>query len=69
MNVQWKIEKLSNRRLESEIAHRYQEYAQFREDVSEDRVLPLLWEEFDRRMTAGKMTDDEEPILHDTRKY
>lgn len=69
MNIQWKIEKLSNRRLESEIAHRYAEYTQFGEDSSKDQILPLLWAEFDRRMTAGKMTDDEEPILHDTRKY
>lgn len=69
MNIQWKIEKLSNRRLEAEIAHRYQEYAQFREDASADRVLPLLWEEFDRRMTAGKMTEDTEALLHDVRKY
>lgn len=69
MSIQWKIEKLSNRRLESEIAHRYAEYTQFREDLANDKILPLLWEEFDRRMAAGKMTDDEEPILHDTRKY
>lgn len=69
MNIQWKIEKLSNRRLEAEIAHRYQEYAQFRGDSSVDRVIPLLWEEFDRRIANGKMTDDTEALLHDIRKY
>ena len=69
MNLQWKIEKLSNRRLESEIAHRYHEYATYGEGSSVDRVLPLLWAEFDRRAEEGKMTDDEEPILYDVRKY
>lgn len=69
MSIQWKIEQMSNRRLEAEISHRYQEYAQFREDASVDQVLPRLWEEFDRRVAAGTMTDDEEPLLNDTRKY
>lgn len=69
MNIQWKIEKLSNRRLEAEIAHRYQEYSQFGEDSSNDRILPLLWEEFDRRVVNGKMTEDTEALLHDVRKY
>lgn len=69
MNLQWKIEKLSNRRLESEIAHRYHEYATYGEDASQDNILPLLWAEFDRRAEADKMTDDEEPILYDIRKY
>ncbi len=69
MSIQWKIEKLSNRRLEAEIAHRYVEYAQFREDPGQDRILPLLWDEFDRRVAAGTMTEDTEGLMNDTRKY
>lgn len=69
MNIQWKIEKLSNRRLEAEIAHRYQEYAQFKEDPAQDRILPLLWDEFDARVANGKMTEDTEALLNDIRKY
>lgn len=69
MSIQWKIAQFSNRRLEAEISHRYVEYSQFGSAPVGDRILLGLWDEFDRRMAAGKMTDDEEPILHDTRKY
>lgn len=69
MSIQWKIERMSDRRLEAEIAHRYAEYAQFKEDPRRDKVITLLWEEFDRRVEAGKMTDDTEGLLNDIRKY
>ena len=69
MNIQWKIGQMSDRRLEAEIANRYHEYAQFRQDASADRVLGFLWAEFDLRVAAGVMTDDDEGLLNDTRKY
>lgn len=67
----WKIEQLSNRRLEAEIANIY--YDNHRDfpglAIRETGTLEYLWAEFDRRVDSGKMTDDDEPLLHDTRKY
>lgn len=68
MSIQWKIEQMSDRRLEAEIArYNYELFAQGRE--ASNRVLDLLWEEFDRRVEAGKMTEDTEGLLNDIRKY
>lgn len=68
MSIQWKIEQMSDRRLEAEIArYNYELFVRGRE--GSNRVLDLLWEEFDRRMDAGTMTDDTEGLLNDVRKY
>lgn len=70
--IEWKIGTYSDRRLEAEIANIYH----YRPEYSEERtahgkltVLGSLWAEFDRRVAAGTMTDDEEGLLNDTRKY
>lgn len=68
MSIQWKIEKLSNRRLEAEIA-RYNYELFVNAQPGANPILDLLWEEFDRRMAAGTMTDDDEGLLNDTTKY
>lgn len=69
MSIQWKIEQMSNRRLEAEIArYNYELFVRGRAQQA-NPILDLLWEEFDRRVEAGTMTDDEEPLLNDTRKY
>lgn len=68
MSIQWKIEQMSDRRLEAEIA-RYNYELFVRGHGGSSRTLDLLWEEFDRRMAAGKMTDDTEGLLNDVRKY
>lgn len=68
----WKIEQLSNRRLESEITQLYWDTAKTHPGTTfpeEGTIMGLLWAEFDRRVESGKMTDDDEPLLHDTRKY
>lgn len=59
---------MSDRRLEAEIA-RYNYELFVRDHEGSNRVLDLLWEEFDRRMDAGTMTDDTEGLLNDVRKY
>lgn len=71
-NIEWKISTLSDRRLEAEIANIYH----YRPGESEERtphgkvtVLGALWAEFDLRVANGTMTDDEEGLLNDTRKY
>lgn len=68
MSIQWKIEQMSDRRLEAEIA-RYNYELFVRGHEGSNRILDLLWEEFDRRMDAGTMTDDTEGLLNDVRKY
>lgn len=66
--MQWKIEKLSNRRLEADIAaYNYELFVRGQEGAN--RILDLLWEEFDRRVENGTMTEDTEGLLNDTRKY
>lgn len=63
--VEWKIETLSNRRLESEIAAFYWDAAQIAPGTtpSETKVLGALWAEFDKRVASGAMTDDDEAVL------
>ncbi len=68
MSIQWKIGQMSNRRLEAEIAN-YNYELFVRNAAGSNNVLDMLWGEFDRRVEAGTMTDDEEPMLSDTRKY
>lgn len=71
MTVNWKIESFSGQRLESEIANAY--YLASRENPGvtppEVGLLGALWVEFDLRVANGTMTDDEEGLLNDTRKY
>lgn len=66
--ITWKITQLSNRKLEAEIA-RYNYELFVGGDPRAQKFLDLLWTEFDSRMDAGTMTDDEEPLLSDTRNY
>ena len=54
--------------LEAEIA-RYNYELFVRGAEGANRILDLLWEEFDRRVEAGVMTDDDEGLLSDTTKY
>lgn len=63
--MKWRIETLSNRRLESEIAAFYWEGSKMSPGVhlQETGVLGDLWAEFDRRVEEGTMTDDEEAVL------
>lgn len=71
-SVEWKISTLSDRRLEAEIANIYHSRTFETEERWADgnlTVLGKLWAEFDRRVAAGTMTDDEEGLLNDTRKY
>lgn len=68
MSVEWKITQLSNRRLEAEIA-RYNYELFLHGEPGAQKFLDLLWDEFDRRVAEGTMTDDDEPLLPDTRKY
>ena len=66
--MEWKISQLSDRRLEAEIArYNYELFANGKD--GSNRILDLLWAEFDRRVVEGKMTDDTEAVLHDIRKY
>lgn len=66
--TEWKITQLSNRKLEAEIA-RYNYELFVGGDSRAQKFLDLLWTEFDSRMEAGTMTEDDEPLLPDTRKY
>ena len=68
MSIEWKITQFSDRMLEAEIA-RYNYELFVRGAEGSNRILDLLWEEFDRRMEAGTMTDDDEGLLSDTTKY
>lgn len=66
--MKWKIEQMSDRRLEAEIArYNYELFANGNEGANP--ILDLLWEEFDRRADAGVLTDDDEGVLNDIRKY
>lgn len=66
--TEWKITQLSNRKLEAEIA-RYNYELFVGGDPRAQKFLDLLWTEFDSRIEAGTMTEDDEPLLPDTRKY
>lgn len=68
MSIQWKIGQMSDRMLEAEIA-RYNYELFVRNAAGSNKILDMLWDEFDRRVEAGTMTDDEEPLLNDTSKY
>lgn len=63
--MKWRIETLSNRRLESEIANVYYMAAEEAPGVTprETGILGALWAEFDRRVADGTMTDDDEAVL------
>ena len=69
--IAWKIGTYSDRRLEAEISNIYYDNHKNFPDIQmiESGNLALLWAEFDRRVAAGAMTDDEEGLLNDTRKY
>ena len=67
-NVEWLISQMSNRRLEAEIAAcNYELFAWGWKEPN--KTLDILWAEFDRRVEAGEMTDDDEELLNDTTKY
>ena len=68
MSIEWKITQFSDRMLEAEIA-RYNYELFVRGAKGSNLILDLLWEEFDRRVEAGTMTDDDEGLLSDTTKY
>lgn len=63
--MKWRIETLSNRRLESEIAAYYWAAHKTVPGVTpkEVGILGELWAEFDRRVEEGTMTDDDEAVL------
>lgn len=63
--MKWRIETLSNRRLETEIAAVYWQGHQIAPGVTPKEVglLGDLWAEFDRRVADGTMTDDDEAVL------
>lgn len=71
--IEWKIGTLSDRRLEAEIANIYHvligDTPQERDSSGALTMVGRMWAEFDRRVKAGTMTDDEEGLLNDTRKY
>lgn len=52
------VQRLSNERLEDQIAQVYQEGYQVNPEVKlkETGVLKVLWEEFDRRVSEGIIT-------------
>lgn len=63
--MKWKIEDLSNRRLEAEISAYYWAAHKAVPGVmpKEAGVLGMLWAEFDARVSDGTMTDDDEAVL------
>lgn len=63
--MKWKIEKMSNRRLEAEISNVYYLAAADAPGVTPNEVgiLGELWAEFDRRVEEGTMTRDDEAVL------
>lgn len=63
--MKWRIETLSNRRLEAEISRYYWSAYETVPGVTpkEVGILGELWAEFDRRVADGTMTDDDEAVL------
>lgn len=63
--MKWRIETLSNRRLESEIAAYYWAAHKIVPGITpkEVGILGEMWAEFDRRVEEGTMTDDDEAVL------
>ena len=72
--IAWKIGTFSAQQLESALTDCYYAAGPFEPPTETNRdgsltTLGKLWAEFDARIAAGAMTDDEEGLLNDTRKY